>query len=177
MKPGYMINGKGMQLLASLGYFHFKEFIEFFGVLLNNCRNEHKKYKRHLKRNRKLIQKSKQYGNNVNHHKNPHDISKQSERRLFKKIDYNFAEHAKETNQKQDTLINSWISHKYRTKSYIFKLNKNLCQAKTREFNQKQKELWNDFKNDPKRITNLTLNYLSRRQSTRDIQNHRAAVL
>ena len=161
-----MINGKGMQLLASLGYLHFKEFIEFFSVLLNICRNEHKKYKRHLARNRKLINKSKEYGNSVNQRQNSHDISKHNEYRLFKKIDSNFKEHAKQTKQKQDTLINSWISHKYRTKSYIFKLNKELCRAKTREFNQKQKQLWNKFKNDPKRITNLTLNYLSRQSSS-----------
>ena len=184
MKVGYMINGIGIQLLASLGYDHFRNIINFISVLLNKCRNEHKKYKRCQQTNVILKQQCKENGNHINYKQsknknkanNVEHLSRQQQYRTCQKIDKNFNYHAKRNNIHVDSVIDTWISHKSRTQPYIFKQNKELAITKQRKFNQMQKQLWNQFKNDSERIKHLTLNYTNRRQSFRDIQSHRFAV-
>lgn len=170
-----------MQHLATLGYEHFNRWIEFINVLLSNGRNNYKKYQRVKAKNKQLIEASKRYGNSINRkHNQQHDSDSElnytSEYRLNKKIDTNIAQHASHANRSTNNVLDSYISYKYRTNPSIFIHNRELAHAKQKEFDRKQKELWNDFKNNQQRITNLTLNYANRRQSFRDIQCHRQAV-
>ena len=171
-----MINGKGIQLLASLGYEHFKSLIEFISVLLKNCRNQYKQCKRYQKRNEKLKAKAEKYGNNIKQCKIKVKVSRQRDNRICKQIDKNFTEHGSMIGKSTDEMIDCWINHQQRRKPYIFVQNKQLAAARKREFDKLQQQLWNNFKNDETRIKNLTLNYVNRRHSYRDIQNHREAV-
>lgn len=182
-----MINGIGMQRLAQLGYEHFVNFIEFIEVLLRNSRNNYKKMQRHKRKNLKLKNNCKKYGNRINKKrqarhrsnppKNPHQNEYTAEYRLNKNIDKFISEHAQNANKTADEVLDCYISYKYRAQSTIFTENKTLTVAKQKEFQRLQKQYWDDFKTDPTRITNLTFNYALRYQSFRDIQGHRTAVM
>ena len=175
---GYMMNGLAIQLLASLGYEHFKAFIEFIEILLKTGRNLNKNNTRLRQRNEILSNKCKKFGNNIQRkNKKIQVFSRSSEYRVLKKIDKNFEQHARDIHKTPDTLMDLWISHKCRTDPFMFIHNKELALKKQREFNHKQKELWNDFKNNKQRICKLTMNYINRRHSMRDIQCHREAVI
>ena len=166
-----------MQLLASLGYENMKCFINFFKVILKNCRNEHKKYKRHKTRSEKIVRHAQECGININSKKPHANISRQSEYRIHKKIDQSINYHAQTNGKNVDELLDSWISYKYSLRPSIFERNRTLQRVNQRRFDEKSRYLWNEFKNDKNRITKLTLTYVSRRQSYRDIQAHREAVM
>ena len=172
------MNGLAIQLLATLGYEHFKAFIEFIEILLQTGHNLNKNNYRLRKRNLNLSNKCKKFGNNIKRkEQKKKQYSRTSEYRVLKKIDVNFKQHAREIHKTPRALMDLWISYKCRTDPFIFVHNKELSLKKQREFNDKQKQLWNNFKNNKQRITNLTMNYINRRHSFRDIQSHREAVM
>ena len=171
-----MLNGKAIQLLAQLGYNHFKSFIQFIGIMLRNCRNQYKQAQRQRKRNCELREKCRKFGNNLNRKPIREQHNRHSTLRSMKQIDDNFKEHAKNVSKTTTTLIDEWISYKFRTQPFLFKDNSMLAIDRQREFNRQNKELWISWKRDKKRLKNLTLNSNNRRQSFRDLQAQRNAV-
>ena len=183
LSASYFINGIGMQRLATMGYEHFVNFIEFVEVLLRNGRNNYKKMQRYKKKNMKLRKTCKKYGNSINKKYRPRRRINNEQRcqysaelRLNHKIDKNIAEHAAKANKSVKEVLDSFISYKFRADCTIFDENRMLTLAKQKEYQQLQKKSWDNFKNDASRITNLMFNYTNRNQSFRDIQGHRLAV-
>ena len=174
--PGYLLDSYGIQCLALLGFEQFKALIFFISNILRIAHLNYKKYYVQYKRCERLINNARKQGVNIKSTVIKESLSKTTNWRHCKSIDKSFKWHGECLQSNQNAMKNRWISYQHDKNPRVFKDNNKLAASKKREFEEQEKQLWNEYHNDPKRITNLMLNAVNRRQSYRDIQENRVAV-
>ena len=171
-----MLNGYCVQTLAMLGYDQFKELIIFIRTILRIAHFNHKKYYNEHVRCEKLIENAKKQGVNIRITKPKECLSKSAKWRHCKRIDKSFKWHAECLNLHKYDMKHHWVSYQHCRNHDFFDDNPKLADKKRRDFAKQEKKLWNEYYENPQRITNVMLNATNRRQSYNDVQESRVAV-
>ena len=170
------MNGLCLQHLAGLGFDLFKALIQFIQLILRVGYSNHKKYYNVCQTCKKLRANAEKRGVNISVTNPKIGLSKASERRHNLRIGKSFKFHGEALNINKAQMKSKWITYEHNTNPKTFTDHETLNNHKMREFNSLQKYLWQEFHNNPERITNLMLNAVNRRHSYRDLQETRVAV-
>ena len=174
--PGYVLNGVIIQEFASLGMSAFKGTILFLKHVLKMGWLNHKKYYNEHNKCIRLENNARERGVKISNHKTKQGLSKSTEYRHLRDMTKTMKHHGNELNKNLNSMKHRWVTYQHNRDSSFFDNNPTLAQSKQQHFNQLQKQLWDEYHNNPQHITNLTLHAVNRKQSYRDIQESRVAV-
>ena len=135
-----------------------------------------KKYDNECKKTDRLTLNARERGVNIYTKHKRKGKSKWTEYRRIKQINKTMKSHGDSLRVSEQSMQNKWISYQHKKDTKLFDDNRNIARHKQQQFNDLQKKLWTEYRNNPQRITDIFFTMVNRKQSLRDAQELRVSV-